>query len=270
VFLYLNPSSLRFFQLDFRNLESMQSYNLPRLTQSFYGFKHSVKKLLFKCLTQTLESKFSDNLYESDFAKIRHRLLMSCNSILHIGASTGQEAEEYASLNLRVLWFECLPSVAFKLRNHISNFANQNSIEALLGEFEGKEVEIFLASNNYMSSSIFKFDTKYGSNSQVEHQGSLSLRMKRLENIESHFLDQHFNYWVIDTQGSELGILKGAGNLLQNCNVLEIECSNYSVYDGAPLYEEIEAFLGEVGFVPLLKVPIRFHGNVIFVRSRGA
>jgi hypothetical protein len=128
--------------------------------------------------------------------------------------------------------------------------------------------EIFLASNSYMSSSIFRFDTAYSSNSQVAHEGSLSLTMKRLENIESHFLDQHFNYWVIDTQGSELGILKGAGKLLQDCNVIEIECSNYSVYDGAPLYEEVEAFLEEVGFVPLLKVPTKFHGNVIFVRSR--
>jgi FkbM family methyltransferase len=236
--------------------------------ERFYQCKHLFKKTIFKAIINLVRNYFSVSLYQIYFVSIRANLLKNSTSVLHIGASIGQEAEEYASLGLPVTWVECIPTISEKLRAHLSNFPNQHVIEVLLGEFEGKEVEFFLANNDCMSSSIFKLNKEFSSASKVTQNASLKLRMKRLEEVDLLKSGREFNYWVIDVQGAELGVLKGSGKLLAECKVMEIECSTYPVYDNAPLYHEIVEFLLSNGFAPLLKIPEKFHGNAIFVRVR--
>lgn len=47
----------------------------------------------------------------------------------------------------------------------------------------------------------------------------------------------------IDTQGSELEILSGATNTLKNTLALEVEVSFHQIYEGQPLFQEIQSFL---------------------------
>jgi hypothetical protein len=47
--------------------------------------------------------------------------------VIHVGANTGQERSEYASLELKVLWVEPIPAVFEVLRSNIANFPNQRA-----------------------------------------------------------------------------------------------------------------------------------------------
>jgi FkbM family methyltransferase len=52
----------------------------------------------------------------------------------------------------------------------------------------------------------------------------------------------------IDTQGSELGILKGAAKTLAQTLIVEIECEFIEMYEGQPLFHHICASLYAAGF----------------------
>jgi Methyltransferase FkbM domain len=53
----------------------------------------------------------------------------------------------------------------------------------------------------------------------------------------------------LDTQGSELGILKGARRMLTGVRMLEIEVEFNEIYRGQPLFGDIDRFLRARGFV---------------------
>ena len=53
----------------------------------------------------------------------------------------------------------------------------------------------------------------------------------------------------LDTQGSELGILQGAGRCLESVRLLEVEVMFNEIYRGQPLFGDIDRFLRGRGFV---------------------
>ena len=57
------------------------------------------------------------------------------------------------------------------------------------------------------------------------------------------------NFIKIDTEGSELDILKGSQNTLQNVFGLEVECAFYQLREDQPLFEEIRSYLKDYDFV---------------------
>jgi FkbM family methyltransferase len=52
----------------------------------------------------------------------------------------------------------------------------------------------------------------------------------------------------IDTQGTELDVLAGAGNTMSRIDALQTELSLHPIYVGAPPYTEVLAALDELGF----------------------
>jgi FkbM family methyltransferase len=57
------------------------------------------------------------------------------------------------------------------------------------------------------------------------------------------------DYVKIDTQGTELEILKGGERLLPGVRALEIEVEFNPIYEGQPLYADIDHYLRQRGFV---------------------
>jgi len=53
----------------------------------------------------------------------------------------------------------------------------------------------------------------------------------------------------LDTQGSELGVLRGAQNALRDVQLLEIEVEFNPLYEGQPLFGDIDHYLRQHGFV---------------------
>ena len=59
----------------------------------------------------------------------------------------------------------------------------------------------------------------------------------------------HVDIVKIDTQGSELDILQGGGRILGSVRALEVEVEFNELYEGVPLFSDIDRFLREQGFV---------------------
>ena len=197
---------------------------------------------------------------------IENEIIKKSNGVLHIGAHLGQEGKRYFESGVPVLWVEAVPNVHEKLLRNISIFPNQNAICALLGDQNDIDIQFNLASNNNASSSIFTFGDELGFDG-LSMNSQISLRMKRLDSIYDLEDLANYQHWVVDVQGAELLVLKGAGKLIQNCKSLLIEVSTRQVYRGGVLWEELVNFLSDFDLMPLWQPGNSSHENIIFIKK---
>ena len=59
---------------------------------------------------------------------------------------------------------------------------------------------------------------------------------------------QEVDFIKIDTQGSELSILKGSTDSLKNAIGLEIEVEFVDIYENQPLFNEVDSFVRKMDF----------------------
>ena len=84
-------------------------------------------------------------------------------------------------------------------------------------------------------------------------------------------------YLKLDVQGFELEVLRGAEATLEHVLVLDVELSQTQLYEGAPLIDEVVAYLAERDYVLLGTEPAYVHPrtgetvqlNGLFVRNSG-
>jgi FkbM family methyltransferase len=74
------------------------------------------------------------------------------------------------------------------------------------------------------------------------------------------------DFMRLDMQGYEIEALKGALATLRQTRAVQLEVSNVQLYQGAPLYPEVEEWMHQQGFRPAVKAVFRVGGNVLFVR----
>jgi FkbM family methyltransferase len=175
------------------------------------------------------------------------------NKILHIGAHTGEEAEAYL-LNgaTDVIWFEANDTLIPELSRHIAQF-KMNSQVCNIALWDKNEVLTFKVTNNFQSSSFFDLErhSRYYPNIKVvEHKQLMAHRLDCLDNLA--FYD--FEFINIDTQGAELAILKGMGELMLSPSIkgIYLEVNKEALYKDIPLVDEIDEYLINYGFTRVL------------------
>jgi FkbM family methyltransferase len=196
---------------------------------------------------------------------LREQIYESTKGVLHIGGHRGQEAASYARAKARVLWFEALDSVYGDLNKILQDFPEQEAIKALLGD-EEKIVSFHIASNDGMSSSIYRFADNNGFDLSMTE--SVQLQMKRLDTLITRAQAENYPHWVVDVQGAELAVLQGAGRLLDSCQTIDVEVSTFDVYEGGVNFTELDTFLRLEGFLSLWQPIGRTHENLLYVRVR--
>lgn len=195
------------------------------------------------------------------------------SGILHIGANTGQEMNFYNSLNVsKVFWIEAIPETFEQLRINLENLNSTKvkhiSIKALVTDQDDQVYPFHLFSNGYASSSIFAGNNEIFWD-WVHEVGVTNLVSKKLSTVlkENKILKTDFDYVLIDTQGSELLVLKGFEEYLDNVKWIEVEVSQRPFYHGGVLFPELNSYLNEKGFIvgPYQEIPD--HGNIVYVRK---
>ena len=123
-------------------------------------------------------------------------------------------------------------------------------IESVLHSEDSKEIK-FYSTRKPMCSSFYKpnFDhlKNFLNKERFEIVSESTFSTKTLDSEIIRF--QQPNFIKIDTEGSELDILKGSKNTLLNVFGLEVECSFYQLRVGQPLFEEVRSYLKSLDFV---------------------
>lgn len=176
--------------------------------------------------------------------------LREVSGVIHVGANTGQERHLYNAYGLGVLWVEPLPEVFAELEANIRGIAGQTALNALLADVDGKEYDLNVANNGGESSSILELKLHRNIWPEVEYVSKVRCQSTTLPALleKAGIQAGKYDALVLDTQGSELLVLRGAISLLQGFKFIKVEVPDFESYDGCCRDSEVSAFMAEHNF----------------------
>jgi FkbM family methyltransferase len=189
-------------------------------------------------------------LIKSAFRKNPNRFLKHVSGVVHVGASTGQERYLYRKHSLDVVWIEPIPEVFNRLAAHLREFEKQVAFQALVTDVDNEEYTLNISSNDGLSSSIFELKHHRDIWPNVTYVKRLPLRSTTLltlfknENIDAC----KYQALIMDTQGSELLVLRGCGPLLHQFEFIKTEVPDFESYEGCCQLADIQTFMEDHGF----------------------
>lgn len=178
------------------------------------------------------------------------RFLKKVKGIIHVGANTGQEMQLYAKYKLPVVWIEPIPEVFDTLNENLKSVKNQIALKGLVTDIDDKDYEFHIANNYGASSSILELNLHTDIWPDIKYDKSISLKSKTLASlldINNVSLGK-YDTLIMDTQGSELLVLKGAIPILDKFTYVKTEVSDFESYKGCCQLKDIDSFLKGYGF----------------------
>lgn len=177
--------------------------------------------------------------------------LNEVTGIIHVGAATGEWRHIYAKYNLDVLWFEPIPSVFEVLKSNLANFPKQKAYQYLVMDEDDKAYPFHIADNGGASSSTLELYKHLDAWPNVHYTGevlqvtsiTLNTLFKR-ENLNK----KKFQVLALDTQGTELHVLRGASEILPYIKFAEIEGTDFEAYKGGATISSIDEFMESKDF----------------------
>jgi 2-O-methyltransferase len=179
-----------------------------------------------------------------------HYFLREITGLIHVGAHCGQERKTYAKRNLDVLWIEALPDIFEKLCENIRPYPSQTAANYLLTDRDDAEYAFHVANNYGESSSILELGDHKEIWPEVRFERDVKLRSITLDSllVKLNKSITEFQALIMDTQGSELMVLKGATNSLRFLKFLKVEAWDFEAYLGCPRVTEVVDYLNEYNF----------------------
>jgi FkbM family methyltransferase len=211
-----------------------------------------------------------------DLSQFRIRRMMSgLKGIIHVGAHTGQERDDYAGYGLNVVWIEPIPRVFKELQAAIAPYPHQHALECLVLDKDGEQTALHISSNNGESSSVLDLALHRDVWPTVFFSQDISLLSYSLDTIieREQINIASYDGFVLDTQGSELLVLKGAANVLRNSRMVKVEVADFESYAGCPNPEQISEHLSNYNFKEWMRVPFAHHQSggryydIIYLKS---
>jgi FkbM family methyltransferase len=209
----------------------------------------------------TVRGVFSS--FRASFRRDPDRFLGDLSGVIHVGANSGQERTLYEKHRLRVLWIEPIAEVFETLVENLRDFPRQRALQCLVTDADGAKYSFNVANNQGASSSLLDLDLHRDIWPEVHYERTITLRSTTLvsllarEGIDA----RDYDGLVMDTQGSELMVLRGATPILPNFTYIKTEVPDFSSYVGCCQLADIEAFVGGRGF--------REHSRVKFAERAG-
>jgi FkbM family methyltransferase len=170
--------------------------------------------------------------------------------LIHIGANEGQERAKYAEHDLSVVWIEPIPEVFQTLQANLGPFPKQKALQLLVSETDDKDYVFNVASNNGASSSILELGEHSELYPSINYTRQLNLKGITLKTLieREGWNDGTYQALVLDTQGSELSILKAAGESLKMFRFIETEVADFASYKGCCTLVEMEQYMTRLGY----------------------
>jgi len=126
---------------------------------------------------------------------------------------------------------------------------------------DGQAYQFHVANNQGESSSILELQMHRDVWPDVAFDRTIlleSITLQSLVSKERINLEQ-YDRLLIDTQGSELLVLRGAGPLLARFHMIKVEVADFPAYQGGCQFPEVDQFLRQNGFREQYREPFAHH-----------
>jgi FkbM family methyltransferase len=202
--------------------------------------------------------------FESVFEKYKPEI----SGLIHIGAHYGEEVHSYIKHGVpNVVFFEPLKSNFYVLQQNIKDYSDKViAHQVALGDSNGT-VTMNISDNYGQSSSILNPKVHLTAHPEVAFVGTEDVELAKLDDY-----NYDYNFLVIDVQGYELSVLKGATETLKNVDYIYCEVNQDEVYEGNALIGEIDSFLNEYEFkrVETEWWCTQVWGNAFYIKEKSA
>jgi FkbM family methyltransferase len=175
-----------------------------------------------------------------DFSDVR--------GVIHVGAHHGQEYGDYLETfgqDIKTHWFEPLHEAYVVLEANLLNKPGTVLYNCALGPEETKMKIWEDSGNGGQSSSLMRPKDHLTQWDHITFAQTSEVDVKILDS----FAIRDANVLVIDAQGYELEVLKGAKETLDTIDHVFCEINSKEMYEGCPSLFDLDCFLGEHGFV---------------------
>jgi FkbM family methyltransferase len=173
--------------------------------------------------------------------------------IIHIGAHLGEEKSEYNKLKCKnkTLWVEANPELYNDLKKNVGNDIVIS--EALYNKKIIHNFNITSAiglPNNKQSSSLKDLDYHIIAHPNVSVSKFIKLEKITITDAVNKYKINinNYDFLNIDVQGSELEVLEGFENLLDNIRYIYAEVNEKPLYKDIALIDSLDCFLDNKGF----------------------
>ncbi len=137
-----------------------------------------------------------------------------------------------------------------RLEHEFAHQEHMRFVPRALGSKPGRST--FYRTREPGGSSLFRPDVAHVSHLPVwdggEIDGTVEVEISTLDSWAAETRVDRVDSLKLDTQGSELDILRGGRSCLEGVRHIEVEVAFNEISDGAPLFGEVDAFLRKQGF----------------------
>jgi FkbM family methyltransferase len=172
--------------------------------------------------------------------------------VVDAGANVGQYAQGLRACGYdgRILSFEPLVKAHAALAAAAAADPDWKAIHAAVGEAPGSAA-IHVAGNSQSSSLLPMLQRHASAAVESGYVSTEEITIVTLDSLRPDTISASDIVWLkLDVQGFEIAALRGARELLRQAAGIECELSLVNLYQGAPLIEDVIAFLAREGFRP--------------------
>ena len=170
--------------------------------------------------------------------------------VLDVGANAGQYGRELRALGYagRIVSFEPLSAAFAALEAARAGDPLWQAERLAVGMAAGEAV-LHMAENSVSSSLLPMLPRHLASAPASRYVGTETVRTERLDTLLArHLHDGDRPFLKVDTQGSELAVVRSAGSDLHRLVGLQLELSLVPLYQGETLFAEMVALLAREGY----------------------
>ena len=191
--------------------------------------------------------------------------------ILHIGAHLVQERDVYNKLQFEpVLWLEAQSNIVDLARILLSEYPNQRIFHATLWSESNIEMTFHVAGHQGSSSSVLEPHLITASHPEVWTDQKYQTHSISLDDLfERESIIEKYRIVVLDVQGAEIEVIKGATKAVQNIDYLITEISSIELYKGTAKVNKLEKILNQLDFTMVASELNRSTGwgEALFIRN---
>lgn len=178
-----------------------------------------------------------------------HMQSRKIDTIIDVGANTGQFATLMRSEGFsgRIVSFEPLSDAFAVLATKCASDQGWECHNLALGASEASAT-LNISANSHSSSILEATDHAVSLEPSIGYVGAQQVQVRRLDQVLTRDLLSGRALLKIDTQGYELEVLKGAGDLLGDFEMIRLEAALLPSYVGQPSSDALIGWLHDRGF----------------------
>lgn len=179
-----------------------------------------------------------------DFKKIVRKYNIKAEGCIHVGANTAQEHPDYVAAGIkRFVYIEPVASTFNVLRKKFAAHHHIQLFNYACGDMDCEMVMYTGSQNQGQSNSLLKMDKHLDIHPGITLPTTELVQVKRLDSLG--LAHKGYQLLVMDAQGYEGHIIRGATETLKQINWIYSEVNRDAVYSGCTLVDELDKLLHE-------------------------